>query len=70
MVLLFILLMGTLCPSLIRVHFSILILLSPIFSLHLRYLWILFQWDKLHITIVLLDLMTHLILYRIVAYEM
>jgi hypothetical protein len=50
-----------------RVLFQILILLSQIFSLYLTYQWIRYRWDKLQITITLLNLMTHLVLYRIGA---
>jgi hypothetical protein len=45
-----------------RVLFLILILLFQIYFLYLSYPWIYYRLVKLPITIVLLDLMTHLVL--------
>jgi hypothetical protein len=64
-VLLFRLLMVHYVMSPTRVLFLIQLLMSQIYFLYLSYPWIYYQLVKLPITIVLLDLMTHLVLYKI-----
>jgi hypothetical protein len=54
----------------IRVLSPILTLMFLTFSLYLSCLWISSQLDKLQTIVVLLDLMTHLVLYKIIAQRM